>query len=323
LGTNGDSISISSAANQLIITKTSNKTVYQTCEMATFTIAISNPGAYGVSIDSLTDEIPASFAYQGFTAASNITTTHCTQSPVNGATGHLIWIGGIQSGGNTSFYIPAGQTINLIYYATAGCSSTGTLTTTAKGFVGTTQFDQDVNTVQVAAPLPVTWLGVAAKQKGAGIEVSWRTAEEIDVQHFIVERNTTSNHWEALATVNPKGAGTSINDYSLYDAQPVAGLNTYRIREVSNTGKISFSKIVAVNLNAADQKLLVYPNPVQNGTVQVRLEQGTTVWLYNNLGMLVYKNSLPGGLNTLNLPSLPSGSYRLRAGDRQTNLLIQ
>ena len=323
LGANGDSISISSTANKLIITKTSNKTVYQMCETATFTVAISNPGTFGVSIDSLTDEIPASFSYQGVTASSNITNAMCTKSPTVGSTGLLTWVGSIQSGGNTSFFIPAGQTVNLIYTATAGCSPTGNLTTTTKGFVGTTEFDQDQNTVKVAAPLPVQFLGIAAKKKGTGVDVSFRTAEEIDVEQFLVERSINSGIWETLATIAPKGAGNSVNDYNYFDAMPGKGQNTYRIKEVATTGKISFSRIVMISSDEALSKLMVFPNPVQNQTVQVRLEEAATVELFNNVGSLVLKTTLPAGQHTVQLPGLPKGNYRMRAGSRHANLLIQ
>jgi len=323
LGVNGDSISISSTANKLIITKTSNKTIYQSCETATFTVAISNPGLYGVSIDSLTDEIPASFTYQGPTASSNITNALCTKSPAVGSTGTLTWVGGIQSGGNSSFYIPAGQTVNLIYTATAGCSPTGNLTTTTSGYVGTTQFDQDQNTVKVGATLPVQFLGISAKKNGSGVNVSWRTAEEIDVLHFEVERSSNGGTWETLATLDPKGAGNSVNNYEHFDANPGKGQITYRIREVATTGKISFSKIVSINLNDAITSLLVYPNPVQNQTVQVRLDEASTLLFYNNLGMVVFKQQAPAGLQTIHLPNLPRGNYRMRAGSRQANLLVQ
>ncbi len=323
LGVNGDSISISSTANKLIITKTSNKTVYEQCETATFTVAISNPGTFGVSIDSLTDEIPASFSYQGFTATSGITNVMCTKAPASGSTGLLTWVGGIQSGGNTSFYIPAGQTVNLIYTATAGCSPTGNLTTTTKGFVGTTEFDQDQNTVKVAAPLPVQFLGIAAKKKGTGVDISFQTADEIDVEHFQVERSINGNAWESLSTLTPKGVGGSTNDYNYFDALPGKGQNTYRIREVATTGKISFSRIVMVSADDAALKLMVFPNPVQNQMIQVRLEEAATIELFSNAGALVYKRALPVGQHTITLRNLPKGNYQLRAGSRQTKLLIQ
>jgi len=220
-------------------------------------------------------------------------------------------------------WIPAGQSINLIYTATAGCSPTGNLNTTAKGFVGTTEFDQDQNTVKVAAPLPVQFLGIAAKKKGTGVEVSFRTAQEIDVEHFQVERSVNTGGWEVIATLAPKGYGNGVNDYHHFDAMPGKGQNTYRIREVATTGKISFSRIVMVNADDAATKLMVFPNPVQNQTVQVRLEEAATIELFNNIGALVHKTTLPAGQHTVQLPGLPKGNYRMRAGSKHANLLIQ
>jgi uncharacterized repeat protein (TIGR01451 family) len=323
LGANGDSISISSTANKLFITKTSNKRVYEMCETATFTITISNPGTFGVSIDSLTDEIPSTFSYQGVTASSGINNSMCTKAPAVGSTGLLTWVGGIQSGGNTSFYIPAGQSVSLIYTATAGCTITGNLNTTVKGFVGTTEFDQDQNTVMVAAVLPVQFLDIAAKKKATGVEVSWRTAEEISVEKFQVERSVNGGAWETLTSLAPKGTRSSVNQYTYFDALPGKGQNTYRIREVATTGKTSFSRIALVDAADATDKLMVFPNPVQNQMIQVRLEEAATIELFSNAGALVYKRALPVGQHTITLPNLPKGNYQLRAGSRQTKLLIQ
>ncbi|MFM7671836.1 MAG: T9SS type A sorting domain-containing protein [Bacteroidota bacterium] len=101
------------------------------------------------------------------------------------------------------------------------------------------------------------------------------------------------------------------------------GQNTYRVREVSNIGKISFSRIVLVSADDVSSKLLVYPNPVSNQTIQIRMDEPATLEIFNNIGSVVYKNQLPIGLHTITLPALPSGTYRVRTGSKQANLIVQ
>jgi len=82
-------------------------------------------------------------------------------------------------------------------------------------------------------------------------------------------------------------------------------------------------RVVVAYGDDAVQKLVVYPNPIQNQEVNVRLDEANTIQLFNSNGQLVYKQTLPAGLNTLHLPDLPKGNYRMRAGERTANLLIQ
>ncbi|RYE12971.1 MAG: hypothetical protein EOP51_30595, partial [Sphingobacteriales bacterium] len=94
----GTPVSISASATPLTISKSSDQQVYLVNSLAHFTIKIKNPGAYPVSIDKITDSIPAGFTYQGQEAGSGVTVANSTVVPVTGATGTITFEGAVASG---------------------------------------------------------------------------------------------------------------------------------------------------------------------------------------------------------------------------------
>jgi hypothetical protein len=101
-------------------------------------------------------------------------------------------------------------------------------------------------------PLPVEFLGVTARQKGSGVQVSWSTAQEINNSYFEVERSADGNtHWDAVAKVDGAGNSQIVKSYSALDASPLSGENYYRIKQVDFDGNAKFSKTVSVTIDGA------------------------------------------------------------------------
>jgi len=100
----------------------------------------------------------------------------------------------------------------------------------------------------------------------------------------------------------------------------LSGTSFYRIRNNDIDGKSGLSNIVKLNLNKNIKTIGVYPNPVVGNRVSFQtsdLTKGTyNVELINAFGARVFQqavNHAGGAINqSLNLPSLQSGSYTLR-----------
>src|SRR5258705_3192245 len=118
----GTPITISSSANPLTITKTSDQSLYGYSNTAIFTITISNPSIYPVTIDKITDELPTGFTFQALDGASQVTTVNSTSTPLAGASGTINFEGGVSSSGVISYQIPAGGDLILKYSAVSPLS---------------------------------------------------------------------------------------------------------------------------------------------------------------------------------------------------------
>lgn len=317
----GTPVTISSTANPLIITKTSNKVYYLTCETATFTLTVSNPGTFGVSIDSIRDQLPTGFSYVGLTGASNVTTVNSSSYPATGATGNIAFVGGVSSGGNSSYFIPAGGLVRVVYTATAPCSPAAALSTTAGGYVGSTLFDNDVNTVNVVDPsaLPAYLLSFSGILANRQSQLQWRTATEQNAAYYIIERSVDGRSFAAVAQVQSAGNSTVEKRYNFTDPALTGTVYFYRLKMVDKDGSIGYSSIVKLQQNPV-QKIIVSPNPFTSMIqINATVEENSVadIRLVDQYGRVVYQtaHTVVQGTNSIQLtklPALPAAHYLLQ-----------
>ncbi len=168
-------------------------------------------------------------------------------------------------------------------------------------------------------PLPVKFANLKASKKAGGIEVSFSNLIETDVVNYILERSANGKQYspikELAATKNDGGKA----DYSFTDADPLNGNNIYRIKSVETNGKISYSTVARVDLNAKGLSLTIAPNPTKAtelGLQITNLPAGNyKVRIFNNNAQVVGEQLLQhtGGSfsQTLPLNKLQTGMYYL------------
>jgi uncharacterized repeat protein (TIGR01451 family) len=264
----GTPVTVSAAANPLLITKTSDKSWYAINSTATFTITITNPGAFGVTIDRITDELPAGFVFQSFHVSSDVIGTNSTTAPLAGATGNISFEGSVASGVNTSYYIPAGGNIIVRYTATTPASSAFDLQTTARDFIGTTEVGNATNTVSVSATLPVTLLSFdAVKENRKTAKLTWKTASETNSSVFEVEKSVNNGSFVKTGEVIAAGSSATPVTYSFVDSLSPNAITGYRLKMIDRDGRYEYSRVVSLQTKQDGFVLQrVYPNPVSSAT---------------------------------------------------------
>ncbi len=155
-------------------------------------------------------------------------------------------------------------------------------------------------------PLPVQLVSMTAFfTSDRSVQISWRTASEIDNFGFIVERrNGNTTEFAELPGSFKQGHGTTLesHEYSFTDANVVAGVEyQYRIKQIDLNGDVHYSEIfnavenptaVAEHTGIAKEFTLQqnYPNPFNPSTMIAFTvkESGTaTLSVYNTLGQKV------------------------------------
>lgn len=117
-------------------------------------------------------------------------------------------------------------------------------------------------------PAPVTFTNVSAKQKGSGVVVEWGTSQETNNDRFEVERSANGNSgWQTIGTVSGAGFSQVPLSYSVFDANPIVGLNYYRVKQVDIDGKFDFSKTVSVKAEGVATRVSVIGNPFSSNFV--------------------------------------------------------
>lgn len=177
---------------------------------------------------------------------------------------------------------------------------------------------KDYGTDLASAALPLTLTDINVTVSGNTRTITWNTANEINVNHFIVERSTDGINFYSIQTVNAKnGNGES---YSVSDAEPLnTGVVYYRLKMVDKDGSYTLSKIVTAKISMKNS-VRIYPNPVGDGNVQIILESATSGATVKVIAMdgkiAISKEGLSGQTLSLNMASLPKGTYTVIVSDK-------
>jgi uncharacterized repeat protein (TIGR01451 family) len=319
---NGSPVTVNPTANPLIIKKYSNKVNYLICEEATFTVSVKNPGTVEVSIDSLVDQLPAGFTYQSLTVSSGVTTLNSVSFPSSGSTASLKYVGGVDISSIVSYSVPAGDSIRLIYTATAPCTTASNLSSTARGYVGSTEFDNDQITVNVLETLPVRWLDLNVFKSGNAIKLFWRVWEEDSDNLYTVQHSINGMSWVDIGKINRNVNNVSIQSYEFIDPAPNRGINLYRIVATNSQQKSIISKVVSLQEDKALNDIRLLSNPVTGQIIRLISSESGHAYLINSSGHMIWSGSLNAGYNQIMTSSLKKGMYWLRIGRRQQVIAV-
>ena len=320
---NGSPVIVAPTANPLTITKRANKSVYKTCEEAIFTVTIKNPGTVDVSIDSLIDQLPAGFTYQSLAVSSDVSTTNSVELPNAGALTTLKYVGGVTVSSDVSYLIPAGDSVELIYTAFAPCASASNLISTARGYVGSLEFDNDQNTVSVSASLPVTWQMFEVKKYGNNAKLIWTVSEEQGPIKYTIQKSQTGTGWIDVATVYGTTVSSSETTYEYIHNALSRGNNFYRIISTDAADSKNISKVVSLNHIAYENFLRLYANPVTDGMLRFNVEEAGVVEVMNSGGQIIWSKRVERGFHQIPVSQYRKGNYWIKAGNRQELIQIK
>jgi Secretion system C-terminal sorting domain len=176
-------------------------------------------------------------------------------------------------------------------------------------------------------PIPVEMTSFDANAKGNTNVLNWKTATEINVSHFDIERSTDGiGNWTKIGQSKAAGNSVALNAYNFVDEKPFA-VSYYRLKTNDLDGKLSYSKIVSVKQNIGKGTFKIFPQPVGDiATIQLESATSatTTISVLDASGRLVLsKNAqITEGSNSLNISTqnLASGLYLIRLDNGLTTI---
>lgn len=92
------------------------------------------------------------------------------------------------------------------------------------------------------------------RSEGEDIRLEWKTKEEVNLQHFKIERKTPQSSFVEIATVEPKGSNSY---YSYIDQSVYKGNNMifiYKLKIVDTNGQYAYSNEVSVSHSVSGVK---------------------------------------------------------------------
>lgn len=167
--------------------------------------------------------------------------------------------------------------------------------------------------------LPVTITNIKAWQDGAAIKVGWTSQQEINIDHYEVEKALDAQHFKYLGDVVAKNNELTSN-YLFTDYSPATGNNYYRIKVVDKNGALGYTSIVVVNVGNGIAKIYVYPNPALQHIFNLQMNNVNAgnykLIVYDAAGRVVISKDVEhfGGSSTQQIvfpAGTASGAYRV------------
>jgi hypothetical protein len=153
---------------------------------------------------------------------------------------------------------------------------------------------------------PLTWLDFNAQRVENDILLSWATGSELNTSHFEVQHSADGVRFAKISSQLAAGQSSSRIDYSFLHTQPFSGWNYYQIKQIDIDNSFTFSRKAAVYYEDERAYFVVFPNPIENENLQIRffdkVLRNSQIFIYNNLGQLVYQNSLNSNERIFNIP---------------------
>jgi len=214
--------------------------------------------------------------------------------------------------------------------ATGGHYSNGTLQLDfSVGEVSITSLSSGSNLVTVGflqplgiGALAINVLTFTGSLNAAGqSELNWTTSQEINNNHFDVERSADGKTFLKLVTVAGSGSTTVQHSYKAVDPAPFSGITYYRLKQVDNDGAFSYSNTIAL-VTGNGNTFVVSPNPF-NSSIKVHAlaQKPYAVKIFSIDGRLVAEKSFSGSETSVDLSALANGMYLLKLFSKDGNYI--
>jgi len=144
------------------------------------------------------------------------------------------------------------------------------------------------------------------------VEIDWATASEVQNDYFLVEKSKNGINFSEIDRVEAVGNSTAIQNYKTIDAHPFIGTSFYRLKQVDEDGKFSYSEIKSITLDALESPIVVYPNPIgksQELRIESEFDSDLILTVYSSSGKKLFIETIFNGNGFIRLVDVPTGAY--------------
>ncbi len=168
----------------------------------------------------------------------------------------------------------------------------------------------------VVKSLPIQLKNISATIKSNGVSLDWTVSNPSGIKQFIIERSNKGNDFSTI------GSLSSINKYS-FSFTDLSPINTayYRLKMVSTDGNITYSNSLLVS-KSSNNKVIIYPNPVNNNLMVAGLIGKSIVKIINMVGQQVLEQHTSATYLNLDVSGLKAGTYILSINDETDRIVI-
>ncbi|MDI3320680.1 CARDB domain-containing protein [Pinibacter soli] len=172
---------------------------------------------------------------------------------------------------------------------------------------GYTSFSPFTITSGVGEALPLHLLEFAATEQGKNALLQWKTDQEVNTSHFVIQRSSDGRQFEDIGTVAASNS-TGTHLYKFIDVEVLQNINYYRLKMVDINGAFTYSDIKQVKFET-EFVMQVYPNPAQQFIRVKGIEANGTIQIISIEGKVMQQLTTTAINMQIDLSKLPRGIY--------------
>ncbi|HYJ37040.1 MAG TPA: T9SS type A sorting domain-containing protein [Chitinophagaceae bacterium] len=165
--------------------------------------------------------------------------------------------------------------------------------------------------------LPVTFANFYVSRVNNDILIRWATATENNNNHFEVERSFDGRDWSTIATIAAVGNSSQLNQYSFTDKNMKTSFAYYRIKQVDNDGRFTFTVVRSIKNAENNNGIEIFA--AKNKTVTIlfqEMKSTASVKIFNLNGQAVMQQTYQqSAYITLRLGDAIPGVYVVHVTD--------
>lgn len=165
-----------------------------------------------------------------------------------------------------------------------------------------------------SSTLPLLLLSFTAQKTATGqVKLDWRSDQEINTAHFVIEQSVDGLVFVPAGTVQAAGSGSHRYSFTT-GALSTSSTYYFRLKMVDVDGRFQYSTIARINNNNTTIGLAVFPNP-STGVITISSDKKQDAVIANSIGGVVRNISLVKGTQAVDISSLSTGVYFIRTGE--------
>lgn len=172
-----------------------------------------------------------------------------------------------------------------------------------------------------AITLPISLTSFSATKNSCNsTQIFWQTGAEYNSLSFNIETSTNGTEFKKIAAVNGAGYSSSTKNYSYSVNNLTEGNHYFRLKQLDNDGKFSYSPTIVVKINCNTNSITLIPNPASTQITILGLDNSMkhNFQIFDNKGSLI-KTINGAATNIINIKDIPNGLYLLKV-DNNENL---
>jgi Secretion system C-terminal sorting domain len=173
---------------------------------------------------------------------------------------------------------------------------------------------------RLTGSLPLNLLSFSGSKQNNDALLQWKTANEVGVNKFEVQRSNDGQIFTTFGTVAAGGTLYSLTDYNTFSSRTVA---FYRLKSIDADDRFTYSNIIKLSKQTS-AAVTVFPTPVCDLLTINGLKQNGTVLLYSAEGKLLQQQIVFAQTITMDMSKYARGMYLLqyKTGDELMNQKI-